>query len=231
LTALHLLPFWIIAAAFCYGLVRNRHRLRQVAPDDATLYACGLAVLPMALSSIRNVGPFLMIAAPAMTSLVRIRRQSDGAVQVQRPLVNAAVLAIAALAVAATVASAYVSRSPALLWAPIPPGALAALQQCPDNLYNRYDQGGYLLWFAPDRKVFIDGRQDPFPPALILEHIRMENESGDFREVFSRYNIHCAYLPTHSPTVGQLTTAGWTTLSRDASWVVLRDRRPLNNRQ
>jgi hypothetical protein len=231
LTALHLLPFWIIAAAFCYGLVRNRHRLRQVAPDDATLYACGLAVLPMALSSIRNVGPFLMIAAPAMTSLVRIRRQSDGAVQVQRPLVNAAVLAIAALAVAATVASAYVSRSPALLWAPIPPGALAALQQCPDNLYNRYDQGGYLLWFAPDRKVFIDGRQDPFPPALILEHIRMENESGDFREVFSRYNIHCAYLPTHSPTVGQLTTAGWTTLYRDASWVVLRDRRPLNNRQ
>ena len=222
-TALHLLPFWIIAAAFCYGLVRNRHRLRHVAPDEATLYACGLAVLPMALSSIRNVGPFLMIAAPAMTSLFRIRRQSDGAVRVERPLVNAAVLAIAALAVAATVASAYVSRSPALLWAPVPPGALAALQQCPDNLYNRYDQGGYLLWFAPDRKVFIDGRQDPFPPTLILEHIRMENESGDFREVFFRHNIHCAYLPTHSPTVGQLTAAGWTTLYRDASWVVLRD--------
>lgn len=218
-----MLPFWIIAGAFCYGLVRNRHRLRRSAPDEATVYACALALLPMALSAIRNVGPFLMIAAPALTSLIRIRRQSDGAVQVERPLLNVAVMTTAALAVAVTLAWAYVNRIPRLRWAPVPPGALAALRQCPDNLYNRYDEGGYLLWFAPDRKVFMDGRQDPFPPALVLEHIRMETVSGDFRDVFSRHNIHCAYLPTHSPTAAQLATAGWTTLYRDANWVVLRN--------
>ena len=38
----------------------------------------------------------------------------------------------------------------------------------------------------------MDGRQDPFPPALVLEHIRMETVTGDFREAFSRHNIHCA---------------------------------------
>ena len=61
----------------------------------------------MALSAVRNVGPFLMIAAPALTSLIRIRRQSDG-VQVERPLLNVTVMATAALAVAVTLAWAYV---------------------------------------------------------------------------------------------------------------------------
>lgn len=219
---IRVLPFWIIVGAFSYGLVRNRHRLRRLAPDEATVYACALALLPMALSAIRSVGPFLMLAAPALTSLIRIRRESDR-VQVERPLLNAAVMTTAALTIVVAVAWAYTNRIARLRWAPVPQGALAALRQCPDNLYNRYDEGGYLLWFAPDRRVFMDGRQDPFPPALVLEHIEMETGSRDFREVFSRHNIHCAYLPTESPTAAQLVTAGWTTLYRDASWVVLRN--------
>jgi hypothetical protein len=216
-----MLPFWIMLGAFCYGLFRNRHTLRRAAPDEATGYACALALVPMALSAVRNVGPFLMIAVPALTSLIRIRRQSDGASEVQRPFLNVAVMTVAALAVGATLAWAYVNRIPKLRWEPVPAGALAALQQCPDNLYNRYDEGGYLLWFAPDRKVFMDGRQDPFPPALVLEHIRMETGTGDFRDLFSRHHIHCAYLPTASPTAARLATAGWTTLYRDTGWVVL----------
>jgi hypothetical protein len=220
---IRVLPFWILAAAFLSGLVRHRHRLRRLAPDEAAVYACALVLLPMAISAIRNVGPFLMIAAPALTSLVRVRRQSADAVQVERPLLNAAVMATAVAGVVGTLAWAYVNRIPKLQWAPVPAGALAALRECPDNLYNRYDEGGYLLWFAPDRKVFMDGRQDPFPPALVLEHIQMETVTGDFREVFSRHGIRCAYLPTVSPTAAQLTTAGWTTLYRDAMWVVLRE--------
>ena len=220
---LRMLPLWITMAAFCYGLLRHRDRLRRPPPDDATLYACALVLLPMALSAIRNVGPFLMIAAPALPSLIRIRRQPDDAAQDERPLLNVVLMTMAVLAVVVTIAWAYVNRIPRLRWAPVPPGALAALEQCPDNLYNRYDEGGYLLWFVPDRLVFMDGRQDPFPPALVLEHIRMETGNGEFRDVFSRHNIHCAYLPAHSPTAGRLASAGWTTLYRDASWVVLRD--------
>ncbi len=220
---IRVLPFWIIAATFCYGLVRNRHRLRRLPPDEAAMYACALALLPMAVSAIRNVGPFVMIAAPALTSLVRLRREPDGAAQVERPLLNAAVIAIAALSVVVTIAWAYVNRIPKLQWAPVPSGVLLALRECPDNLYNRYDEGGYLLWFAPERRVFMDGRQDPFPPALVLEHIQMETVTGDFREAFSRHNIHCAVLPTVSPTTKQLLTAGWTTLYRDAAWAVLKN--------
>jgi hypothetical protein len=216
------LPFWIIAAAFCYGLVRNRHKLRHAPVDDVTLAACALALLPMALSAIRHVGPFLMIAAPALTTLVQVSRRRT-AVQIERPMLNMIVMTTAAVAVVGTVVWAYVNQIPRLRWTPVPSGALAALSQCPDNLYNRYDEGGYLLWFAPDRKVFMDGRQDPFPPALVLEHIRMETGSGDFREVFARHDIRCAYLPTISPTAARLASAGWTVLYRDAKWIVYRN--------
>jgi hypothetical protein len=218
-----MLPFWIVAGAFCYGLVRNRRKLRQAAPDDATVSACALALLPMAVSATRNVGPFLMIAAPALTSLIQISRRSDIARQVERPMLNLVVMTTAALMVAVTIVWGYVNQIPRLRWTPVPSGALAALRQCPDNLYNRYDEGGYLLWFAPDRRVFMDGRQDPFPPALVLEHIRMETGNGDFRDVFARHNIHCAYLPTISPTATRLESAGWTVLYRDAAWIVLRN--------
>ncbi|MGH9374528.1 MAG: hypothetical protein ACRD15_23680, partial [Vicinamibacterales bacterium] len=110
---------------------------------------------------------------------------------------------------------------PKLRWNPVPPSALVALRQCPDNIYNRYDEGGYLLWFAPDRKVFLDGRQDPFPPALVLEHIRMETQTGDYEKVFARHAIRCAYLPTISPTAARLSADGWKTLYRDSHWMVL----------
>jgi hypothetical protein len=216
----NLLPFWFIAAAFCYGLVRNRHRLRRLPPDEATLYACALAMLPLAASAVRNVGPFLMVAAPAMTTLLPLRRSPQHAPHQQRPYLNAAIAAIAAVSVAGTLTWAYANRIPKLRWDPIPQGAIAALRQCPDNLYNRYDQGGYLLWLVPERRVYLDGRQDPYPPALILEQIRLENGRGAYPDVFTRFNIHCVYLPTVSPTVTELERAGWAVAYRDADWVV-----------
>jgi len=220
LNAPNLLPFWVIAAAFCYGLLRQGRRLRRVAPGEATLYACGLAMLPLAISAIRNVGPFLMVAAPAMTTLLPMPQRPARAPRREQPYLNAAIIFIAAGAVAATLAWAYANRIPKLRWDPIPQGAIAALRQCPDNLYNRYDQGGYLLWFVPERRVYLDGRQDPYPPPRILQQIRLENGSGAYPEAFSRYDIHCAYLPTGSPTVAQLDRAGWTVTYRDADWVV-----------
>ena len=220
LTAPNMLPFWVIATAFVYGLVRNRHRLRRLPPGEATLYACALAMLPLAILAIRNVGPFLMVAAPAMTTLVAFPPPPARADDVRRLRLNAAIVAAGAAGVALALAWGYSNRIPKLRWDPIPQGAIEALKRCPDNLYNRYDQGGYLLWLVPERRVYLDGRQDPYPPSLILEQIRLEEGSGAYPDVFSRFNIHCAYLPTLSPTVSQLDQAGWTATYRDADWVV-----------
>ena len=156
---IRVLPFWIIAATFCYGLVRNRHRLRRLPPDEATLYACALALLPMAVSAIRNVGPFVMIAAPALTSLVRLRREPDAAAQVERPLLNAAVMAIAAVSVVVTIAWAYVNRIPKLQWAPVPPGVLVALRTVPITCTTGTTKGAICCGLRrSDECSWMDGR-------------------------------------------------------------------------
>ncbi len=163
LTELPMLPFWIIAAAFCYGLFRRRHRLRQASPGEATLYACALALLPMSRLRRQTRGAVPDDRCPALTTLLPWPRRSDDAARVEHPVLNVTVMTLASLAVVATVTWAYSNQIPKLRWTPVPAGALAALRHCPDNLYNRYDEGGYLIWFAPDRKVFMDGRPGSIP--------------------------------------------------------------------
>ena len=218
-----MLPFWAIALVFAIAIVARRREVLRRVPEHAALYACALMLLPLSIAARRNVGPFLMIAVPALTLLLPRRSDAAATARETRPLLNFAIMSTAAIIVATTIVWAYYHEIPRLRWAPVPASAIAALEACPDNLYNRYDEGGELLWFAPSKKVFMDGRQDPFPTALVLEHIRIETEGADYRPAFARHDIKCAYLPTISPTATALARAGWTTLYRDDRWVVLRN--------
>jgi hypothetical protein len=215
------LPFWIIAITLCVLPYFMRHRLGRLTVRDITLYTCALSLLPMAVLAIRNMGPFVMVAVPALTSAFQLRRDSLQQRRLERPLVNAAIMGSAALTVVAILMWAYHKEIPRLKWHPVAPAALAAIEGCPSNLYNRYDEGGYLVWFAPNRRVFIDGRQDPYPSELVLEHISIETGKSDYRNVFAKFAIHCAYLPVTSPTASGLARDGWKSLYRDSSWVVL----------
>jgi len=68
--------------------------------------------------------------------------------------------------------------------------------------------------------VFLDGRQDPYPPSLIKEQVQVET-SGEFERLFERYGIRCAYLPAASRVGAVLVCAGWTPVFRDSAWAVL----------
>ena len=131
-------------------------------------------------------------------------------------------MVVAVVLVLGTIVYAYTRAIDHLHWAPMSNDSLSALRACRGNLYNRYDEGGYLIWFAPDHKVFLDGRQDPYPVSLIKEQVRVET-TGDFQDVFRRYDIHCAYVPADSLVSVRLVNAGWTALFRDAHWAVLTD--------
>ena len=76
-----MLPFWIVASAFCYGLVP------QTSPTSTGVARPGNA-LRMRSGAAADVGlrrqtrrAFLMIAAPALTTLLPWPRRSDAAVQ------------------------------------------------------------------------------------------------------------------------------------------------------
>ena len=224
LTDPQLVAFWLMLAALvALAVARGRRLLADPASREdgrLTLCACALALVPLALTAVRNVAPFLMLAVPAVAALAPPRLILVARRPASRPRLNAALAATAAILTVCAPAVAYATGAAHLAWTPLPPASLAALETCRGNLYNRYDEGGYLIWFAPSHRVFLDGRQDPYSPALIAEQVRVET-TGDFRATFRHYHIQCAYTPAESILTTKLIRAGWTPLYRDARWAVL----------
>ncbi len=213
------IAFWVLALSLVGVFVARRRTLKSW--SDVALVAAAFAILPLAFRAGRNIAPFLLAAIPAASRLLgpglapQPRPESA-----DRPRLNLAVAVAAALVGVATVGTAWASSLPSLGWRPVSAGALAAVQACPGRLYNRYNEGGYLIWLAPTKPVFIDSRQDPYPPAFVLEALRVE-AAGDYQATFARHDVGCAFLPRESPTLPRLEAAGWTTRFSDEKWAVL----------
>jgi hypothetical protein len=168
-----------------------------------------------------------MLAAPAASRLlgpdfqIRLRRsRPDQPPSPDHPLLNAALAGGIALLAAAVIVAAWATPIDRLEWRPFSPPALAALRGCAGPLYNHYDDGGFLIWFAPERAVFVDSRQDPYPLELLKEHEAIERGQRDIRPLLARYGITCAFLPKDSRTVKTLASLGWATRFRDDRYVV-----------
>jgi len=219
-----LIAFWLALGLLVFlAALRGRALWRDAearARGHLTLCAAALALAPLAVSAVRNVPPFLMVAVPAIAALLPPLPQLSRRREPERPALNAAIAAVAATIAIGTVAIAYTLRVDRLGWAPLPAASIAKLNECRGNMYNRYDEGGYLIWFAPDRKVFLDGRQDPYPPSLIAEQVQAET-TGDVDALLRRYDVGCAFTPSSSLVTARLVAEGWATLYRDARWSVL----------
>jgi hypothetical protein len=211
--------FWIAAVAL---IAFGWRRRRELGGEGAVVVGMAIALLPLAMSAGRNVSPFLLVALPALTRVLPSRLLNWEASLAGRPARSAHTWVVSGAATAAVlvVALAWSEPSPRLGWRPLPDSVVAAVDACPANLYNRYDDGGYFIWFTPRQRVFLDGRQDPYPVQLIRDH-RTSETAGDFREMFHRYGIRCAALPSSSATAANLLHAGWHPAARDGGWIVL----------
>jgi hypothetical protein len=219
--------FWVVALGFGAILYMRRRAVASGGWGDWALLGMSLALLPVAIQTERNVAPFLMLAAPTASRLlgpdfrIRLRRPRSGEVpSPDHPLLNTALAGGAALLAAVVVVVAWTAPVARLDFQPVSPGALAALRGCSGPLYNHYDDGGFLIWFAPERPVFIDSRQDPYPLELLQEHLAIERGEQPVRPLLERYGITCAFLPSESRTVKALAGLGWTTRFRDDRHVV-----------
>jgi hypothetical protein len=223
--------FWIVAVAFVLVCFKRRRTLVSGPADawrDWVVVAAAWALFPLAFRSLRNISPFLMLAAPAASRLLGVRfrfrspwRRPPATSSADHPRFNLILLGGAGLAAAAIVIAAWTLAPQTLGWRPIGDGALRAVQTCDGPLYNRYDEGGYLIWLAPEQKVFIDSRHDPFPPAFMREAIDVQYERRPYQPLFARWGIRCAFLPADAPIASALQAAGWSTRARDRQWTVL----------
>jgi hypothetical protein len=210
------LPFWIAVTAVVVTLFLHRTEIRT-SSTVAFLSVATMMFVALALGTRRNIPPFALCAVPLLGTLLK-RPEGAPPSAPERPRLNAAVLATAVLLGGIGVGMAWSEPLPRLGWNPLGDDLRRALTECPGRLYNRYDDGGYVIWFAKDKKVFIDSRQDPFPMELVRRHIEVER-SGEFRSLFARYDIGCALTTHDSPLAIALAREGWRATSGEG-WSV-----------
>jgi hypothetical protein len=219
--------FWAVTIAFAGLLVVRRRALLSGDWTDWAAAAAALALLPLGVRSARNIGPFLILAMPAASHALgpafrfRLgRREPPAPTSPDNPRFNLALLLAVSAAGLVVVVLVWRTQPGRLYWRPFPEAALRALDRCPGPLYNFYGDGGSLVWFAPQRPDFVDGRQDPFPLALLHESFAVEH-GGPYRELFGRFGIRCAFIPVEPTLAGRLRGDGWHTLFVDRDWAVL----------
>jgi hypothetical protein len=218
LTPLYL-PFWAMGAALVGLTFLEIRRLNERALQ---IVAIALLTLPLAVQARRNVSVFLLVGVPALATLVTSRwpprlRKSK---QVENERLNAVLVAIAAAGAALGVTLAWATPAERLGWRPIAPGAIAAVRACPGPLYNTYGDGGVLIWFVPERPVFIDNRQDPYPPELLRQNRQLELD-GQYDAAFAEHRIGCAAVPAISLVAQRLRDdPAWVAAYADHQWMV-----------
>lgn len=206
------IAFWAVAIAFVVLLVRKRGRLRAPSPPspsslsdwgwgDTVILTAALVTLPLGILMVRSTAMFLLFAMPAASRLLgpefRFRRASSTAASSENPRLNLALLAVISLVELAGVLAIWRAPPPRMGWYPMSRGAIAAARACPEPIYNRFYDGGFLIWFVPDHPVFIDNRQDPYPSAFIRETTAVDT-GAPYRALFDRFGIRCAFLPADS---------------------------------
>src|SRR4051812_43823026 len=179
-----------------------------------------LVVSGGAVVSWRNIAAASLLLVIAVDRLSRPFDWRFVASTVAHPRLNRALLITIALLASASTAWEWTSGGGRRQWQPLTRSAIEALDRCDGNLYNRFDDGGYLIWFMPERRVFMDSRGDPYDNALMRDHARVE-ATGAFEELFSRFRIRCALAVPGTPLSRALAQDGWSPSYLGQDWVVL----------
>jgi hypothetical protein len=209
-------------------LVLVARRWRGIASwPDRVLVVSSLVLLPLAVIAVRNTAPFVLVAMPAASRLLGERLQWPAARQSadgrDRPRLNLAMVVIFALVAVAGVGAAWAKPHPRLGWNPIRPEAVRAIAGCPGQVFNRYNEGGILIWFVREKPVFVDSRYFPFPAEILA--LATGEDPDPRREadaaLFARFDIRCAALPPESQAAQHFAAAGWRQQYGDDQWLLL----------
>lgn len=210
--------FWLLLAVFAITVVRAARTIDRLTPGErAVLLASGVFAVA-AMMSLRNVAFFALVAVPTLSWLLppATLRQAKRA---GTPAYT--MLAVAVVLGGVFVASRWRDGGARIGWRPIAPSAIAAIRACPGPLFNEFDDGGILIWFVPDRPVFVDGRVEAYPAEFLRRAARVST-TADYRGVFDEYGIRCAALNVRSRMVPALRAdPAMRSTYADDRWIVL----------
>jgi hypothetical protein len=212
------IPFWVALAALAILAARRRHQLQDLHRQDRILLIAAAILGLAALTAARNIAFFAVVAAPAVSRIWVLSGPRRHRVRSAGP-VGYGLVAVATVAAFAFAVAKWQNDGSALGWRPISEAAVAAVRACPDPMFNDLEDGGYLMWELPGKKVFVDSRVEAYPAAF-LRRSREADLFGKYEDLFRDYRIACAVVKTESPLAAALRTRGMLIAYSDASRTV-----------
>jgi len=99
---------------------------------------------------------------------------------------------------------------------------------CKGNLFNDYNDGGYIIWKLPNTPVFIDGRMPSWKDSGGHEYFDtylsvIDNQTSQ-NKIFKQYNIQCVLVAKNDGfkrLINNLENNGWKTVSRGNGDILL----------
>jgi hypothetical protein len=202
------LPFWAAVAALGVLTLMRRATLASASRPERTLLVASVILACAAATAARNVPVFVLVAVPVISWLwTPLPGPASGRIR-PAPVSSYLFLGAALLVTGAVVFQhwrhgEWQTTRAAGSWRPLSGSLVQAVRACPEPIFNRLDDGGYLMWMLPERKVFVDSRINAYS-ADLLRQSRAADVYGDYAEPFSRYGINCAVVGTASPMYQRL---------------------------
>lgn len=90
------------------------------------------------------------------------------------------------------------------------------------RMLNEYVYGGYLIWAAPQQRVFVDGRSDVFEwTGILADYAKLMLLQADPKILLDKYRVDFCLLPRGAP-LGRVLPflSGWTKIYSDDSSII-----------
>jgi hypothetical protein len=90
------------------------------------------------------------------------------------------------------------------------------------KLFHEWVWGGYLIWYMPQVKVFIDGREYPYVPTGVVNDYMAATFGQSSQAVLDKYGIEYVLMPIESPMAKSLMVSpAWLLTYSDETSVLL----------
>lgn len=188
--------FWALLLVAGATLLIPLLRFTALKLEEFLLVSIGFA---LAICHQRMLFVFGLLAAPVLCRLTADlwdRYQPDR----DRVWLNACLMAIAAVLVVFAFPNTRQLKELVRKSSPVQAVDFLRRSGVPGNLLNEYVYGGYLIWAAPERKVFIDGRADVYEKAGVLgEYENWISLRSDPKLLLAKYRIGVCLLSPAAP--------------------------------
>ncbi|MGA9532112.1 MAG: hypothetical protein WBR18_05300 [Anaerolineales bacterium] len=203
----------LLLMAPCFALSTKKRQTSEI-----VLY---LGFSALALSAVRNIALFAVVAAPALArhggsaiqplaDAIGSGRQLPGRLSRRLNALLAALLVIAAALWAGPRIGAVATEDD--LANRFPAGALAYLnaQKPAGPIFNSYNWGGYLLWTSfPQYKSFVDGRTDLFNDEILTDYLSVYTAGRGWERILDSYGVKLILVEPSAPLAVAAEGQGW----------------------